>query len=80
MPLEFGYSRSHALNLIPFGAINPAAKDLSLGSTAGQAGPSGGYQRLYEESGGVGAASNYEHAFNNYQFADDAFWTHGLIP
>src|SRR5712691_9842359 len=34
-----GYSRSHALNLIPFGAINPAAKDLSLGSTTGQAAP-----------------------------------------
>jgi len=27
--------------------------------------------------GGVGSASNYEHTFNNYQFADDAFWTHG---
>jgi Carboxypeptidase regulatory-like domain/TonB dependent receptor/TonB-dependent Receptor Plug Domain len=73
-----GYSRSHALNLIPGGAINPAAKDLSLGSTTGQTAPivniSGGYSR---NQGGVGAASNYEHAFNNYEFADDAFWTHG---
>jgi hypothetical protein len=75
---RIGYSRSHALNLIPGGANNPAATDLSLGSTTGQTAPivniSGGYTR---NQGGVGAASNYEHAFNNYQFADDAFWTHG---
>ena len=72
-----GYSRSHALNLIPFGAINPAASFTSLGSTTGQTAPLmaiGGYTR---NQGGVGASSNYEHTFNNYQFADDAFWTHG---
>src|SRR6266852_6317707 len=72
-----GFSRTAVHNLIPFGAINPAAKDLSLGSTTGQTAPLvaiSGYQR---NQGGVGAASNYEHAFNNYQFADDAFWTHG---
>src|SRR5712675_798817 len=34
-----GYSRSHALNLIPGGAINPAATDLALGSTTGQTAP-----------------------------------------
>src|SRR4030088_2686961 len=72
-----GYSRSHALNLIPFGAINPAAKDLSLGSTTGQAAPLVAISGYTRNQGGVGAASNYEHAFNNYQFADDAFWTHG---
>jgi len=73
-----GYSRSHVLNLIPAAAINPAAADLSLGSTTGQTAPtvniSGGFQR---DQGGVGSASNYEHTFNNYQVADDAFWTHG---
>src|SRR5712671_1011019 len=36
---RLGYSRSHALNLIPFGAINPAAALTSLGSTTGQAAP-----------------------------------------
>jgi len=34
-----GYSRSHALNLVPGGAINPAATDLALGSTTGQTAP-----------------------------------------
>src|SRR6202040_3436612 len=73
-----GYSRSHALNLIPSGAINPAAALTSLGSTTGQTAPivnigSG----ITGNQGGVGAASYYQHTFNNYQFADDAFWTHG---
>jgi hypothetical protein len=74
---RFGFSRSHALNLVPFGAINPAAALTSLGSMTGQNAPVvaiGGYTR---NQGGVGAASNYTHSFNNYQFADDAFWSHG---
>src|SRR5467141_1941013 len=75
--VRVGYSRSHALNLIPFGAINPAAALTSLGSTTGQAAPIVAISGYTRNQGGVGAASNYEHAFNNYQFADDAFWTHG---
>jgi hypothetical protein len=75
--LRVGYSRSHALNLIPFGAINPAAADASLGSATGQNAPVVAISGFTRNQGGVGAASNYTHAFNNYQFADDAFWTHG---
>src|SRR6202165_429326 len=75
---RFGFSRSHALNLIPFGAINPAAAMTSLGSTTGQNAPVVAIAGYNRNQGGVGAASNYTHAFNNYQFADDAFWTHGL--
>jgi hypothetical protein len=74
---RFGYSRSHALNLIPFGAINPAAAQTSLGSTTGQNAPLVAISGFTRNQGGVGSASNYDHAFNNYQFADDAFWTHG---
>jgi hypothetical protein len=73
-----GFSRTHVLNLIPAAAINPAAADTGLGSTTGQTAPTiqinGGFQR---NQGGVGSASNYIHTFNNYQIADDAFWTHG---
>jgi hypothetical protein len=72
-----GYSRSHALNLLPFGAINPAASDLSLGSTTGQTAPTMAISGFARNQGGVASASNYEHTFNNYQFSDDAFWTHG---
>jgi hypothetical protein len=72
-----GYSRSHALNLIPSGAINPAATDLSLGSTTGQTAPTVAITGFTRNQGGVASASNYEHTFNNYQFSDDAFWTRG---
>jgi hypothetical protein len=72
-----GYSRTHVVNLQPAGALNSAAKDPTLG-TAGQNAPEinigGGYTRM---PGGVGVGSYYLHTFNNYQFYDDAFWTHG---
>ncbi len=72
-----GFSRSHALNLVPSGAINPSAKDLSLGSTSGQTAPMVAISGFTRNQGGVGSAPNFEHTFNNYQFADDLFWVHG---
>jgi hypothetical protein len=73
-----GYSRTHVVNVNPTTAVNPAATDPSLG-TAGQNAPeinidNGGFTR---NPGGVGTGSFYLHTFNNYQFYDDAFWTHG---
>src|SRR5882762_9956220 len=72
-----GFSRSHALNLVPSGAINPSAKDLALGSTSGQTAPMVAISGFTRNQGGVGSAPNFEHTFNNYQFADDLFWVHG---
>jgi outer membrane receptor protein involved in Fe transport len=73
-----GYSRSHALNLAPAGAVNPNALLTTIGSTTGQTMSTvdikSGNTR---NQGGNGSASNYEHTFNNYQIADDAFWTRG---
>jgi Carboxypeptidase regulatory-like domain/TonB-dependent Receptor Plug Domain/TonB dependent receptor len=73
-----GYSRTHVVDVNPTSAVNPAAIDPSLG-TAGQNAPeinidNGGFTRM---PGGVGTGSYYLHTFNNYQFYDDAFWTHG---
>lgn len=72
-----GYSRTHALNLIPSGAINSAAALTSLGSMPGETAPTIAISGFSRDQGGVGAASNFIHTLNNYQFADDAFWTHG---
>src|ERR1700687_5379130 len=72
-----GFSRSHALNLVPAGAINPAANDLSLGSMPGQTAPMMAISGFKRNQGGVGSAPNFEHTFNNYQFADDVLWQHG---
>jgi hypothetical protein len=71
-----GYSRTHVVNLNPAGAINPAAKDPTLG-TAGQNAPEVSIPGFTRYPGGVGVGSYYLHTFNNYQFYDDAFWTHG---
>src|ERR1700687_1345330 len=71
-----GYSRTHVVNVNPTTAVNPAAKDPTLG-TLGQNAPEisiTGYTRM---PGGVGVGSYYLHTFNNYEFYDDAFWTHG---
>src|ERR1700730_5972120 len=73
-----GYSRTHVLNLDPGGAVNPAATDKSLGSLLGQNATQvqidGAGDRML---GGVGAGSYYIHTFNNFQYDDDVFWTHG---
>ncbi|HXM97252.1 MAG TPA: TonB-dependent receptor [Candidatus Dormibacteraeota bacterium] len=74
---RIGFSRSHALNLVPAGAINPAANDLSLGSMPGQTAPMMAISGFKRNQGGVGSAPNFEHTFNNYQFADDVLWQHG---
>ena len=71
-----GYSRTHVVNLQPAGALNPEAKDPTLG-TAGQNAPEVNIPGFTRLPGGVGVGSYYLHTFNNYEFYDDAFWTHG---
>jgi carboxypeptidase family protein/TonB-dependent receptor-like protein len=72
-----GYSRTHVINLEPLGAINSAAGDPALGSGPGLNAPQIKISGLSTLPGGVGTASYYFHTFNNYQFYDDVFWTHG---
>src|ERR1700682_515432 len=70
-----GYSRTHAPNLTPAGAINPAALLTSLGSMPGETAPMMAISGYTRNQGGVGSAPYFDHTFNNYQFADDAFWS-----
>jgi len=74
---RIGYSRTHALNLTPAGAVNPVAADQSLGSMPGENAPIMSISGFQRNNGGVGSAPYFQHTFNNYQLADDAFWTHG---
>ena len=74
-----GYNRDKVINQFTPSAINPAGADLALGSTLGQTAPritisSNG---LADEFGGINSGSHYLHAWNSYQFYDDANWTHG---
>jgi hypothetical protein len=75
-----GYSRTHVVNVNPTTAVagKTAPTDKTLG-TAGQNAPeiSINNEGLTRMPGGVGTGSYYLHTFNNYEFYDDAFWTHG---
>jgi hypothetical protein len=72
-----GFSRTNAVIFKPDGAINPAASLTSLGSMTGQTAAMISVSGFTQNQGGVGSAPSYNHTFNNYEFADDAFWTHG---
>ena len=76
---RIGYNRDKVINQFTPSAINPAGADLALGSTLNQTAPrltisSNG---LADEFGGVNSGSHYLHAWNSYQFYDDANWIHG---
>jgi hypothetical protein len=73
-----GYNRNHVVNQFTPTAINPAAADITLGSTTGQTAPRlsphGGVSDMF---GGTNSGSHYLHTWNSYQYNDDAFWSHG---
>ena len=73
-----GWNRDYVINQFTPTAINPAAADLSLGSTLSQTAPRVTlHSGIADEFGGVNSGSHYLHAWNSYQFYDDANWIHG---
>jgi outer membrane receptor protein involved in Fe transport len=76
---RIGYSRVAAMVTAPFAALNPLAKDASLGALPGQFSPeiviSGG--GIVAMDGALGTVSSDILTWNSYQFYDDAFVTRG---
>jgi Carboxypeptidase regulatory-like domain/TonB-dependent Receptor Plug Domain len=72
-----GYNRDYVINQFTPTAVNPAAASLALGSTLGQTAPRVTVSGISDMFGGVNSGSHYLHAWNSYQFYDDANWTHG---
>ena len=76
--VRVGFNRDNVLNTYTPTAINPAAAIGPLGAIDGQSAPrlsvGGGLTDFF---GGVESGSHYLHAWNSYQYGDDAFWTHG---
>jgi outer membrane receptor protein involved in Fe transport len=74
-----GYSRVAAMVTAPFAALNPLAKDPSLGALPGRPSPeiviSGG--GIVAMDGALGTVSSDILTWNSYQFYDDAFLTRG---
>ena len=75
---RIGYNRDFVINQFNPTAVNPAGADLALGSTVGQTAPRiSPHSTISDIFGGVNSGSHYLHAWNSYQFYDDANWTHG---
>jgi hypothetical protein len=75
---RLGFSRVRALVAAPVSALNPLAKDPSLGVLPGRFVPRLVVPGLVEMDGALGAVSADILTWNSYQFYDDAFLTRGI--
>jgi hypothetical protein len=76
--LRFGYNHERVDNDASVTALNPAAKDTSLGAFAGRdASVVNVPGVLTTLPGGVGGLPTYLYRWNSYQIYDDAFYTVG---
>ena len=75
---RIGFNRDNVLNTFTPTAINSLAAIGPLASIVGQSAArlsvGGGITDFF---GGVESGSHYLHAWNSYQYGDDAFWIHG---
>ena len=78
-----GFNRDNVLNTFTPTAINPCASVAGcgggplggiVGQSAARLSVGGGITDFF---GGTESGSHYLHAWNSYQYGDDAFWTHG---
>ena len=70
-----GFNRAVSDAVEPFGAIDPAAGDPSLGFVPGNPVGSITVAGLTVFQGGVGSAGQYIYHYNSYQGYDDLLWT-----
>jgi hypothetical protein len=74
---RLGFSRVRAMVTAPLSALNPLAKDPSLGALPGRFAPALNVPGLVQMLGALGSISSDLLAWNSYQFYDDAFLTRG---
>jgi outer membrane receptor protein involved in Fe transport len=74
---RLGYSRVRAKVTAPVSALNPLAKDPSLGSLPGRFAPALTVPGLVTMLGALGSVSADILTWNSFQFYDDAFLTRG---
>src|ERR1700738_761101 len=72
-----GFNRVRALVTAPVSAINPLAKDASLGAIPGRFSPELVVPGIATMDGSLGVISEDVLTWNSYQFYDDAFLTRG---
>jgi hypothetical protein len=74
---RLGFSRVRAKVTAPVSALNPLAKDPSLGAIPGQFAPALNVPGLVTMLGALGSVSADILTWNSFQFYDDAFLTRG---
>jgi outer membrane receptor protein involved in Fe transport len=74
---RLGFSRIRAKVTAPVSALNPLAKDPSLGALPGRFAPALTVPGLVTMLGALGSISSDILTWNSYQFYDDAFLTRG---
>jgi hypothetical protein len=74
---RLGFSRVRALVTAPLTALNPLAKDPSLGALPGRYAPALNIPGVVQMLGALGSVSSDILTWNSYQFYDDAFLTRG---
>ena len=74
---RLGFSRVRALVTAPLSALNPLAKDASLGALPGRYAPALNVPGIVQMLGALGSISADILTWNSYQFYDDAFLTRG---
>jgi Carboxypeptidase regulatory-like domain/TonB-dependent Receptor Plug Domain/TonB dependent receptor len=74
---RIGYSREGTTVNATLSAINPLAKDTSLGAIPGFTAAGVNVTGLTSFSGGLGTTGGTVIFWNSYQGYDDTFWTHG---
>jgi len=74
---RLGFSRVRALVTAPLSALNPLAKDTSLGALPGRYAPALNIPGVVQMLGALGSISSDILTWNSYQFYDDAFLTRG---
>jgi hypothetical protein len=72
-----GYSRDGVSVSVHASAVNPLAKDPSLGAVPGQFASAVSVSGLTSFAGGVNGGTPNLFYWNSFQGYDDAFWTHG---
>src|SRR5487761_1627508 len=72
-----GYSREGVANNVGASAINPLARDLSLGAVPGETAAAVTASSIASFLGGVRASGFYHFFWNSFQGYDDTFYTRG---
>jgi Carboxypeptidase regulatory-like domain/TonB dependent receptor/TonB-dependent Receptor Plug Domain len=75
--LRVGFNRALTDGSVNQAAINPLAKDITLGAVPGETATGVAIPGITQFSGGLGGQGTFQFRFNSFQLYDDAYFTKG---